>query len=244
MTTTMTTTLATTLTTIDHPVTDFEAVTEDLYRDVHKGIRAELFAVTTTAGQLDPADDDGRRALEAHVRSVVQLLVEHAEHEDAAIQPVLERELPQLADQVAREHTRLEQRMLELCALAAAAVAAQHRQQRVQVHRVYRELAAFTSAYLAHQDVEERVIMPALEAVLGVDGCIALHQQIVGAIPPDAMVRSLSVMLPAMNIDDRTELLAGMQAGAPPEAFNGVVSLASSVLAPSEHRALVARLGL
>jgi hypothetical protein len=231
-------------TTIEHPITDFEAVADDLYRDIHKGIRAELFAVTTSAGQLDPSDDEGRRALEAHVRSVVQLLVEHAENEDAAIQPVLERELPNLADQVAREHAAIENRMLELCALAAAAVAADARQQRTQVHRLYRELAAFTSAYLAHQDVEERVIMPALESVIGVSGCVALHHQIVGAISPDVMVRSLAIMLPAMNIDDRAELLGGMQVGAPPEVFNGVLSLASSVLGASDHRALVARLGV
>ena len=47
-----------------------------------------------------------------------------------------------------------------------------------------------------------------------------------------------------MNVDDRTELLGGMQAGAPPEVFEGVWGLAGSVLAPADHRALGARLGI
>ena len=36
------------------------------------------------------------------------------------------------------------------------------------------------------------------------------------------MAKSLALMLPAMNIDDRTELLGGMQQGAPAEVFAGV----------------------
>src|SRR4051794_38262101 len=187
----------------------FEPVVEDLYRDIHKAIRVELFAVTTDAGRLDPSDGPGRMALAAHVDSVVQFLVDHAEHEDGAVQPVLEVELPRLAEQVAREHHALESRMLELRALGAAAVAAPVSEARNQVHRLYRELASFTSDYLAHQDIEERVIMPALEAAIGWEQCVAIHQQIVGAIPAAEMAKVLALMIPAMNLDDRSDLLGG-----------------------------------
>jgi hypothetical protein len=49
-------------------------------------------------------------------------------------------------------------------------------------------------------------------------------------------------MLPAMNVDDRTEMLAGIRQSAPPEAFAGVLGLAAQVLAPAEHDVLVRRL--
>ena len=42
-------------------------------------------------------------------------------------------------------------------------------------------------------------------------------------ISPDDMGWSLSMMLPAMNIDDRAEMLGGMRAEAPPEVFAGVL---------------------
>ena len=45
----------------------FELVAIDLYRDIHKAIRTELFAVTTSAGQTDPSDRAARVALAAHV---------------------------------------------------------------------------------------------------------------------------------------------------------------------------------
>ena len=67
---------------------------------------------------------------------------------------------------------------------------------------------------------------------------------IIGSIPPDEMAQTLSMMLPAMNVDDRTELLAGMQAGAPPEAFAAVVGLAGSVLTAADFGAVARRLEL
>lgn len=86
--------------------------------------------------------------------------------------------------------------------------------------------------------------MPALEQAVGVDAVVAMHVAIVGSIPPDEMGRSLGFMLPAMNVDDRTEMLAGMREGMPPEAFAGVVSLARSVLEPADFAGLAGRLGL
>jgi hypothetical protein len=69
-----------------------------------------------------------------------------------------------------------------------------------------------------------------------------MHQSIVSSIPPDEMAASLALMLPAMNIDDRTELLGGIRATAPAEAFEGVWGLAASVLTAADHEALAARL--
>ena len=222
--------------------TAFEIVTLDLYRDIHKGIRAELFAVTGDAGRLDPSDGVGRVAMQAHIDDVVDLLVTHAEHEDAGVQPALEEHLPDLAARVVEDHEVLEARMVELQAYAADAVTAADT--RGAVHRLYVELASFTSAYLAHQDLEERVIMPRLAAAIGFDAVLGIHQAIVGSIPPDQMAKSLPMMLRAMNVDDRTELVGGMQAGAPPEVFAGLWSLARSALTNEDAAQVAARLGI
>jgi hypothetical protein len=128
--------------------------------------------------------------------------------------------------------------------MAAEAAALEAVDPRALVHRLYVALAAFTSDYLEHQDVEERVVMPALESAIGVEATIAIHQAILGAIPPDEMARSLALMIPAMNIDDRAEMLGGMRADAPAEVFEGVWGLAGSVLDPTDHAALARRLGV
>ncbi len=67
---------------------------------------------------------------------------------------------------------------------------------------------------------------------------------ILGNMQPQQLISGLAVMFPAMNVDDRTELLGGMKATAPAEAFAGVWSLAKSVLSLDDSRAVSARLGL
>jgi hypothetical protein len=222
----------------------FEQVTFDLYRDIHKGIRTELFAVTSEAGALDPADRLGRAALADQWRSVSETLIAHAEHEDGAIQPVIETHLPALAERITDEHEVLEGRIGELVDLVDSAVEVAEGDQRARLHRVYVELASFTASYLEHQDLEERLVMPELELAIGLEAVLAIHGEIISNIPPDEMAASLAIMIPAMNVDDRAELLAGMRAGAPPEAFDAVWGLVGSVLEPADHAVLGRRLDL
>jgi hypothetical protein len=223
--------------------TTFELVPFDLYRDIHKGIRAELFAVTGAAGHLDPSDRAGRADLARHVGGVVDMLVSHAQHEDAHLEAILEADLPAYGARVAREHEELENRMAYLRALADDNVDATS-QLRGRTHTLYLDLASFTSAYLAHQDMEERELMPALDRLIGVEKVIEIHSAIIASIPPPEMAKSVAIMIPAMNIDDRADVLGGMKAGAPPEVFAGVWGLVGSVLPAADYAKLGTRLGL
>ena len=216
----------------------------DTYRDIHKAIRAELFAVALSAGNVDPADPTGRAAVAAHVDDVVALLVEHAHQEDTHVNPVLEAHTPALVERLEADHTALDARIARVAERAALTVDAPASEQRNRMHNLYLDLASFTSAYLAHQELEERVAMPAVLDAVGVEATIVIHQAIVGSIAPERMAQTLSFMLPAINVDDRTEMLGGMRQSAPPEVFTSVWSLAKSVLEPADVRALTARLGL
>jgi len=79
---------------------------------------------------------------------------------------------------------------------------------------------------------------------VGYEEILAMHQAIVGSIPPEEMAKSLALMLPAMNVDDRTEMLGGIQLAAPAEVFEPVWGLARSVLTTSDGNALARRLGI
>lgn len=221
------------------------AVGVDWYRDIHKGIRNELFALTFRIGNVDPANDAALVAAESRVGNLVHLLLGHAEHEDTFCQPHLEEHVPQFAEIVARDHAILDEEMIGLNALAAeAADDARPDDRRRAVHRLYLGLASFTAAYLGHQAFEEVEVMPALSAVMGQDTLAAVEGAIIASIPPEEMAVALPLMLPAMNIDDRYETLAGMRLGAPPEVFAGVCGMAAAVLQPEDYRALADRLGI
>jgi hypothetical protein len=196
----------------------------DLYRDIHKGIRGFLFDVTTAAGSTDPGDRGARS--------------------DLARQPLIERHAPDLAVAVALDHPALERRIDGLVALGELARDVDGSDARSALHQLHLDLAAFTGDYLAHQDLEEREVMRVLANAMSSEEVLEVHQAIVGSIPPHEMAAGLLHMLPAMNVDDRTELLGGARQGMPPEAFAGVWALAGSVLAPADLAAVGGRLGI
>jgi len=223
---------------------EFGLVAVDLYRDIHKGIRAELFAVTSSAGSIDPGVRNDRAAVAGHVHSLAAVLESHAHHEDAVIEPALEQHLPDLAAQISDDHERIEASFARIVDLADSVVDAPDREQRRLTQLLHLDLARFTGTYLAHQDLEEREVMGRLQGAVGEDEVLRMHTAIVGSIPPDEMARSLAFMLPAMNADDRADLLGGMRMGAPEEAFEAVVGLARSVLLPADFGVLAGRLGI
>lgn len=225
-----------------HSVPPFATVPFDLYRDIHKAIRAELFDVTLAAGRLDPSDRVARVAHATRVREVVQFLVSHAEHEDRHIEPALRAVAPALAEEIHVDHAALDATMGDLIDVADLVFAEGRHDARAAVHELYLALGDFTARYLRHQSVEERTVMPRLFDALGFDAVLAVHRTILADVPPDEMGAALAVMLPSINVDDRTEMLGGMKAEAPPEVFGGVWALASQVLAPRDVAQLAERL--
>lgn len=219
-------------------------VAVDLYRDIHKGIRAELFGLTLEAGSTDPSDRGARLRLAERVGRSVTMLEVHADHEDRHIQPSIEIHFPRAASRIEDDHERLDTRIRDIGEMADVVGGTQQADARSALRELYLELSSFTSAYLAHQDLEERLVMPGLEGAIGPDAVLAIHLAIVSSIPPDEMATSLALMIPAMNVDDRTELLGGMQATAPAEVFAGVWGLVGTVLPPADVAVLGTRLGL
>jgi len=222
--------------------TTIEQVAVDLYRDIHKGIRRELFTLVERAGSLDSSVRSARVDLAAQLDRNVELLVQHAYHEDTYAQPSIEKFLPDLAAEIESDHTRIEGRLVRLQEMGYDSINAAPSAQRFAVHSLYIKLASFTAEYLTLQDFEERVVMPALEKAVGPEAVLGIHGAIVSSIPPEEMAHSLALMFPSMNIDDRSELLGGIRANAPAEVFEGVWGLVGSVLAPPDFTALGTRM--
>jgi hypothetical protein len=214
------------------------AATVNVYSNIHKAIRAELFGTVTTAASLDASNPCARAALADRLDALVLVLASHAHHEDVFIQPLVEAHVPELADAIVADHALFDAQIEDLAKGVRGATTVG------EVHELHLELARFTGSYLHHQDLEERQVQPALVTAVGPQVLFETEQALVASIPPEEMAQVLPIMLPAMNIDDRAEMLGGMRAGAPAEVFAGVWALAESVLQPADHAALAARLGL
>src|SRR5262249_46040303 len=163
-----------------------------------------------------------RTGVVEQVRAVAHLLDSHAEHENEFVVPALELHAPELAEVIHVVHPELDRRVEDLRGLAAEVQGTDGAWARAAVHTLYLELASFISACLEHQHFEERECMYALADAMPVEELIAIDQAIVASIPPEEMANGLSMMLPAMNIDDRVELFVGIRETAPLAVFAGV----------------------
>jgi hypothetical protein len=220
-----------------------ERVMRDLYRDVHKGLRNELFAITAQLGVVDPADDSALTQTADRMHGLFELLDAHARHEDDVIGPALDAIDPTLNRRVISEHAALDAAMVDLSRLGATALATTGSASVVATRRWYLAFASFTSDYLAHEATEELEVSPVLSDALGLGGVEALEQEIIAHITPDHFGRYLRLILPAANPGERADLLGGIRLGAPAEVFAASMEIAAGVLSDEAVQRLVADLG-
>ena len=211
----------------------------DLYRDIHKGLRHELFDLTFRAGRLDPADDALVIDLVDESRKVIRLLRDHHSHEEQpAFEHIVEAHVPALARVLHDDHHALAERLEWLASRADELAAAPAAARPAIAHADYLELAAFTSAYLGHLDVEERVVMPAIAAACDDAEIDAAHGRALASVPPETRAIAMAAMLPALAPAERTELVEKARSTAPPDAVAGILAIAADVLSPAEYTQL------
>src|SRR6187397_206142 len=218
-------------------------LSHDLYREVHKAIRFAMFHTTMNVGSLDVTDLEAVADVAQQCAELIELLELHHHHEDDFVQVLVELHAPDLAVVVETQHLTVEDGMATLRVLVSALIDAAPADRQAAAHRLYLELTRFTAAYLEHQLCEEQRVMPALcGAVSGAD-LEALHTELKQSIAPPVMARFMMVMLPAMNIDERVDMLGGMSMAPPPvwDIFRGA---AQAALTPAQYAVVAQRIGL
>lgn len=216
----------------------------NFYREVHKGLRHALFQLTTATGAADATDSSARDAVAEHVHRVIGMLNAHHNHEDTFIQPLIEERAPTLAPLVSEGHTESEADLVEIEMRTDKLTRTTGNDAVVAACELYGCLALFTARYLAHMGLEEGAVMTALRESTTVEDLFALDMAIRTSIAPPTMCEFLNVTMPAVNIDERTDILAGMRAGAPHEIFELFRAATQASLHADQYTAVAARLGL
>jgi hypothetical protein len=214
-------------------------VSLDLYREVHKGLRLALFGLCEAAGSLDAADPDARAAFVARFAVVDNMLSLHHSHEDGEhFGKLIADVAPQFAAELAAAHHKTNE---DLAFLRQAVILLGDGG--CDADELYDRVAAFVVDYLGHMAVEEHQVMPALSAAATFDELLSVQIALRTSMAPTEMVMFMRTMLPAMNPDERTNMLGGMKAGAPPEVFDIFWATAADVLSPAQLAVVDARLG-
>jgi hypothetical protein len=202
----------------------------DLFATVHKGLRAALFSTASHAGRTDFGQAADALALLAEARRLLGFLDEHARHEDEVLMPVLVRLAPELHADLQAEHARVDGLHREVETLAARLESASGVERAAVGRRLHERLLRLAAEHVHHMAREEveanRVLWAHLDdAALG-----ALHERILGSIPPARTAEWLALMLPAMSPPERAGLLGTLRARVPAPALDALVTPARAAL--------------
>ncbi|MEU6057885.1 hemerythrin domain-containing protein [Streptomyces sp. NPDC047097] len=227
----------------------------DLYRNIHMGQRARLFALAVELGAADGADQAVAEEFADRALAMTAELREHADHEDTHIHPLLRERAPAAADALDAEHIRLDAALAALDERARAfpkagshtragsdAQAGSDARAEAQ-HALYLAVNELISAYLAHLHAEETVAMPALWAAYGDGELGAVFGGFQATRSPEQRLGDLRGMLPALPPRVRAAIArATVEALPPAEAGSGLYAL-STTLAPAQRARLYDDLG-
>jgi hypothetical protein len=214
----------------------------DLYRNVHMGQRARLFALAVDVGAADATQPDTVAQLAQRCLDMIRELREHADHEDTHIHPLLRGRAPQAADAMDAEHGRLDAAMTTLGDRARLLTQLTTESVLDEQHALYLAINELISTYLAHLHAEETVAMPALWNRYSDVELFAVLTRFRSSRTPAERVDDLRNMLPALPPAARVALVRASLTPGPDEEADRTLAAISAALTPEQRDRLDADL--
>jgi Hemerythrin HHE cation binding domain len=212
------------------------------YAVVHKGIRALMLRLVEEAGKTDYAEAPTVAVLRVEAENVFRVLESHAEHEDRFVAPLIRAADPSLARSLDAEHGEQPRKLADLRAALDGVLSAPPSEARGRGHAFTVAVSRFVGESMAHMADEEERAMPALWSALDDASIAEVHKALVESIPPAERLRAAAWMLPAMNAEERLQLLSELRSTAPAGALEAILSVARRVLDPAAWTRLEAAL--
>jgi len=170
----------------------------------------------------------------------------HAGLEEKFIHPLLSQRVPGGARRLEEDHRIIHQKFDDLVSDFGAVKAkpVDFEKRRELVLEFYRAWNRFLSFYFMHINKEEEQIMPLLWKLCTNEELASTFKTILTSQTPPEITENLEMMLPAMNLQERVQLLGGGRAMMSPEAFQGFLKLAQRVLDLDDWATLKQKLGM
>jgi hypothetical protein len=171
----------------------------DLYRLIHKALRAAMFDTVLRLGRVDAGDDAALGEALDQAQQLLALVASHVKHENDFVHCAIEARRPGGAGATADEHRdhldALHALNLEVAALRQAPAA----ERPLLLHRLYRHLAHFTADQLLHMHREESQNNEALWTLYSDIELTALHRRLLASVEPHTLQQAQHWMARALN---------------------------------------------
>lgn len=210
----------------------------NMYRLIHKGLRAYAAEILTALGRLDADDPAEVAAVCGRVDAFLDFCHHHMGNEDRHVHPAMEARAAGSTATVAADHVHHGAAIGRLKATLANA-----RRDAEAVHALYLDLAVFIGENLEHMNVEETHNNAVLWRCYDDSELAAIERSIVAALPPEEMAATLRWMVPSATPAERAAFLSSLREAVPAPVFADIMALVSPHLSTSDVAKLDAVLG-
>jgi len=197
----------------------------DLYRHIHKGLRAAMFDAVQRVGSTDPADAAALGATLDQVERLLAFMNAHVRHENEHVHAAIEARTPGGARRTADDHhehveclAALRAQVAGMRGLAGGAAAD-------AMHRLYLDLAEFVAENLQHMRIEETQNNAQLWVLYGDAELAAIHDRLLASVEPATMAEAVSWMARGLTLPELVGLVSEARSNVPAPAFEAMLEL-------------------
>lgn len=224
---------------------------ENLFRPIHKGIRAMIYELgrrlgatdfTSVAESEEIASQLKHELVTSPASCILCLLYAHSRHEEqdffTAVAP-FDRDV---VDLMLAEHREVSKRVFEVANTCDELLKVSEPARRIELgDRLNLEANDLFALYLTHLNNEEATLVPVMWERFTDDQLRALRAQFYNRIPVPRFMEWMRWTLPALNAGELTILLRGMMSDPPPNRFREAIEVAQSTLSPDRWSSIRAR---
>lgn len=225
---------------------------ENLFRPVHKGIRAMLYELGRRLGNADFTDVPATNALAVDLKRDLAastsncflcLLQAHSNHEERDFFAPLRTLDRDAVDRMVAEHRAVTHRVFDLARTCDDLLALEGPARRIEVgDRLTLEANDLFAYYLSHLNNEEAMLVPVMWERFSDAELRAMRAAFYNRLPVELYEVWMRWVLPALNPHELGLLLAGLRLDPPPNRFDATLRLARELLSADRFRALETRL--
>ena len=217
----------------------------ELYKNIHKGQRREMFRISEMAGLAGPEDPEDVKRLNARIASFRDEMHNHAHMEEVHIHPLLGQRVPGGTRKLEEDHVVMHRQLDEILAMADTMLGSSvpPTESKAMFQELYLAWNRFVAFYLQHIDTEEERAQTELWKLCSEEEVRGIFGRILASEPREMLAIDAGLMLPAVSKEDRVEMVMAL-GNAPPEMLRMFGEIAQRVLEPQDYDDLRTKGGL
>jgi hypothetical protein len=217
----------------------------NVFLQIHKGLRVMLYDTSTALQQADLETAGADHPALKKLAATLDFFDGHAHHEDTHVFSMLQQFEPEFVTAMEAEHVADHALSNELRSLILDLRQATSPEEKYAIgNRLCHTFNAFTVFNLTHLHKEETEVNELLWKHYTDMDIIVANRQLVATLTPDEAQQSAYWMLRSGSDNELAKLFAGMKAGAPAEAFAGLMAMAQEVLPADRFEKLESRISV